>query len=120
MGASEYRNVGKGKTAQAACDQLVEHARWLHGNGGYTGSIAEKGSMVEFQRPKGMRRTTVFQAIEDIGTIGDKPIYALAMQAKYPKLPIEQMAEMYFDKWGPSLAIELSKGEYLFAGMASE
>ena len=119
MGASEYKRVGKGKTAQAAFDRLVEKAQWEHGHGGYSGTIAEKHSMVEFQRPKGMRRTTVFQAIADIGTIGDKPIYALAMQAKYPKLPIEQMVEMYFDKWGPSLAIELSKGEYLFAGFAS-
>ena len=41
------------------------------------------------------------------------------VQAKYPKLRIAAMSEVYEDKWGPSLAIELAKGEYLFAGFAS-
>ena len=40
-------------------------------------------------------------------------------QGGYPKLPIQQMFEIYDDKWGPALAIQLRKGEYLFAGFAS-
>ena len=122
MGASEYKRVGKGKTAKAAFDRLVEKAQWEHGHGGYSGTIAEKHSMVEFQRPKGMRRATVIQAINDLGRIGfddDGNPKTDAVQAKYPKLPIAAMSEVYEDKWGPSLAIELAKGEYLFAGFAS-
>ena len=122
MGASEYKRVGKGKTAKAAFDRLVEKAQWEHGHGGYSGTIAEKGSCVEFPRPKGMRRATVIQLISDLGRIGfddDGNPKTDAVQAKYPKLPIAAMSEVYEDKWGPSLAIELSKGEYLFAGFAS-
>ena len=122
MGGSEYRNFGKGKTAKAAFDKLVEKAQWENGHGGYSGTIAEKRSMVEFQRPKGMRAKTVVQAINDLGRImydDDGNLITAPVQAKYPKLPIAKMLEVYEDKWGPSLAIELAKGEYLFAGFAS-
>ena len=122
MGASEYKNVGKGKTAQVAFDKVAENARHNHGHSGYSGTIAEKYSMVEFPRPKGMRRATVIQLIRDLSRIGfddDGNPMTDAVQAKYPKLRIGAMSEVYEDKWGPSLAIELSKGEYLFAGFAS-
>ena len=122
MGASEYMNVGKGKTAKVAFDKVAENARWNHGHGGYSGTIAEKYSMVEFQRPKGMRRATVIQAVRDLGRIGfddDGNPKTAKVQAKYPKLPIAKMFEIYDDKWGASLGIELKTGEYLFAGWAS-
>ena len=122
MGASEYMNVGKGKTAKVAFDKVAENARWNHGHGGYSGTIAEKYSMVEFQRPKGMRRATVIQAVRDLGRIGfddDGNPKTAKVQAKYPKLPIAKMFEVYDDKWGASLGIELKTGEYLFAGWAS-
>ena len=122
MGASQYMNVGKGKTAKVAFDKVAENARWSHGHGGYSGTIAEKGSMVEFPRPKGMRAKTVVDAVHAISQIwfdDDGNPNTDAVQAKYPKLPIASMFEVYDDKWGPSLAIELSKGEYLFAGWAS-
>ena len=122
MGASEYMNVGRGKTAQIAFDKVAANARHNHGHGGYSGTIAEKYSMVEFPRPKGMRRATVIQLIRDLSRIGfddDGNPMTDKVQAKYPKLRIAAMSEVYEDKWGPSLAIELSKGEYLFAGFAS-
>jgi hypothetical protein len=127
MGATDYINVGKGKSAREVFDRLTEQARWEHGHGGYTGTIAEKDRYVEFKRPKGMRRATAIQAVRDLGGIsdlgfGDWPTSdaGKAIQAKYPKLPIAAMYEVWTDKWGPSLAIEISKGEYLFAGFASE
>ena len=122
MGASEYKNVGKGKTAQVAFDKVAENARHNHGHSGYSGTIAEKGSMIEFPRPKGMRATTMVQAVRDMSRIGfddDGDPKTDAVQAKYPKLPIGAMFEVYDDKWGPALAIQLRKGEYLFAGWAS-
>ena len=111
-------NSGKGKTAQIAFDKVVEQAQWEHGHGGYSGTIAEKYNMVEFPRPKGMRAKTVVDAVHVISRIG----YAVCVQdvqARYPKLPIAAMFEVYDSKWGPALAIELAKGEYLFAGWAS-
>ena len=119
MGATDYMNVGKGKSAREVFDRLTEQAKWEHGHGGYTGTIAEKDSYVEFKRPKGMRRATVIKAVRALGSIyygtDDSPA-----ERQFPSLPIAQMAEVYNDKWGPSLAIEISKGEYLFAGFASE
>ena len=127
MGAMDYMNVGKGKTAREVFDRLTDDAKWERGHGGYTGTIAEKDSYVEFKRPKGMRRATVIKAVRDLGHNrlnghGPWPTSdaGKAIQAKYPKLPIAAMYEVWRDKWGPSLAIELRKGEYLFAGFASE
>ena len=122
MGASEYMNIAQGKTAKEAFDKLVAQAQWEHGHGGYSGTIAEKQSFVEFTRPKGMRRATVIEAVRDLAKIhydDDGDPKTDAVQAKYPKLPIGAMFEVYDDKWGPALAIQLRKGEYLFAGFAS-
>ena len=122
MGASEYMNVGRGKTAQIAFDKVAANARHNHGHGGYSGTIAEKYSMVEFPRPKGMRRATVIQAVRALGRIckdDDGNAETATVQAKYPKLRIAAMFEVYDDKTAPALAIELRKGEYLFAGWAS-
>ena len=118
MGASEYKRVGKGKTAEVAFRNLGGGTDM----GSYHGNIQCKPSCVEFTRPKGMRRATVIQLIRDLGRIGfddDGNPKTDKVQAKYPKLRIAAMSEVYEDKWGPSLAIELSKGEYLFAGFAS-
>ena len=122
MGGADFMNVGRAKTAQAAFTKLVEQAQWEHGHRGYSGTIAEKRSMVEFPRPKGMRRATVIQAVRALGRIckdDDGNAETAKVQAKYPKLRIAAMFEVYDDKTAPALAIELRKGEYLFAGWAS-
>ena len=122
MGASEFINVAEGKTADAAFKKLVEQAQWENGHGGYSGTIAEKRSIAEFSRPKGMRRATVIEAVRALRRImhdDDGDPKTAPVQAKYPKLPIGAMFEVYDDKWGPALAIQLRKGEYLFAGFAS-
>ena len=122
MGADQYMNAGKGKTADIAFKKVTENARHNHGHSGYSGTIAEKHSMVEFPRPKGMRAKTVIDAVQAISRIGfddDGNPKTDAVQAKYPKLRIAAMFEVYDSKFGPSLAIELAKGQYLFAGWAS-
>ena len=122
MGAMNYENVGKGKTAREVFDRLNDDAKWEHGHGGYTGTIAEKDSYVEFKRPKGMRRATVIKAIRAVESIRygtDGYPLTIFAERQFPSLPIAKMYEVWRDKWGPSLAIELSKGEYLFAGVAS-
>jgi hypothetical protein len=45
MGACDYENVviGKYKDASEAFRYVVNEARYYHGHGGYTGTIAEKG-----------------------------------------------------------------------------
>jgi len=137
MGASEFINVAEGKTADEAFKKLVAQAQWEHGHGGYSGTIAEKQSFVEFARPKGMRRDKVIEAVRALGgyalpdalrpaiNFGRSEDYQQAIaevydgKGGYPKLRIAAMFEVYDDKWGPALAIQLRKGEYLFAGFAS-
>jgi len=43
MGACDFYDVVEGKTAQEAFQKAVEEARYESGQGGYTGTIAEKG-----------------------------------------------------------------------------
>jgi len=132
MGASNFVNIGKGKTAQVAFDRLVEQAGYWHGHGGYTGTIAEKDGFTEFARPKGMQRATVIKIMDALGgyvlpapmrksiSFGQDEKYRDAIEAAYPKLPIRRMWHVYDDKWGPALCMELAKGEYIFGGFASE
>ena len=122
MGAESFLNIGKGKTAQLAFEKLVEKAQWDYGHRGYTGTIAEKGSFTEFIRPKGMRRETLLQMVDQLQGIrydsyGQPDVEPL--QALYPKFNIQKMYSIYDSKWGPALCISLSDTEYLFTGYAS-
>ena len=117
MGATNYVTVARGKNAKEAFESAHEQAQWEHGHGGYTGTIAEKGSFVLFQRPKGVRQATVKKVVYGM-TWGDKEITKL--EKKYPKFPIRQMAQVWDDKWGPSACMELKPKIYIFFGMASE
>ena len=92
MGATNYTTVARGKNAKEAFESAVANAQWEHGHGGYTGTIAEKGSFVEFPRPKGVRLTTV-----------KKVVYGMTWD----------------DKWGPSACMELKPKTYIFFGLAS-
>ncbi len=53
MGASDFMNRGKGKTAQEAFNAITEQARYEDGHGGYTGTIAEKSSFKMVTVPPG-------------------------------------------------------------------
>ena len=53
MGAAQFIITGKGQTAAEAFQSAVEEACYLYGLRGYTGTIAEKLSIVEIQCPKG-------------------------------------------------------------------
>ena len=122
MGADTYMHITKGKTAQECFKRLREQAQWEHGHGGYSGTIAEKNSYVEFTRPKGMRRATVLKVINELAEINFDD-YGLPqieeLELEYPALNISKMFQCHEDKWGPSLCIEVTKGEYLFSGWAS-
>lgn len=44
MGANQFRNRVSATTSPAAFEKAVTAARYEHGHGGYTGTIAEKSS----------------------------------------------------------------------------
>jgi len=117
MGATNYVTISKGKDAKDAFSSARDKAQWDHGHGGYTGTIAEKDSFVEFPRPKGVHLKTIKKVIYGMTWEG-KSITKL--EKKYPKFPIRQMAQVWNDKWGPSACMELQPKTYIFFGMASE
>lgn len=144
MGACEFEDIGFGRTAQEAFADAVRQARYEYGHGGYTGTIAEKSSFVEFTTVKGSRYNTD-RLMADIAAIawtyeGDPTGPADAARARLAKAfgahQVDRIVETYDDKWGPAVAVEITgkaatdikarngrKGTrarvFRFAGMAS-
>lgn len=96
MGACDFQVIATGTTAQKAFESAVETARMEYGNGGYTGTIAEKNFFKMAQVPQGM---TVQEALTTWA--GDPYHWA------------------YTDKWGPAGCIYIGGGEFIFFGSAS-
>lgn len=95
MGADNFRVRAKGKTAQEAFLTAVDNARYQHGHGGYTGTIAEKHEFVEVPVP---------------------PEFKDAPRDFVRKLEDE---DRFGDKWGPAGCVKVADGEYVFFGWAS-
>lgn len=96
MGAVVFMNVGLGDTAKKAFDSLVYEARYQHGHGGYTGTIAEKNSFVMIPLAEGL---DAFQYAEQL---------------------IDDCDPRVDDKWGTAGCIHIKDDEYLFLGWASQ
>jgi hypothetical protein len=95
MGSDQFIIASKGKTAQEAFVNAIQDAQYKNGHNGYTGTIAEKSSFIEFPFPN------------------DKPL------RKYID---ELMANEIEDKWGPAGCIAFKPGhpdEFIFFGWAS-
>jgi hypothetical protein len=95
MGASPFTTTAHGPTAQQAFNEAVDEACCECGNGGYSGTIAEKTDFVQIPLPKG------------------------AEPFKEANRLIHEDDERISDKWGPAGVFELGKGRYLFFGWAS-
>lgn len=53
MGAEWFETVAEGRTAKEAFTEAVEHAQYMSGHGGYTGTIAEKTNFIMVDLPEG-------------------------------------------------------------------
>ncbi len=114
MGAADFSNVGRGKTPDEAFDYLVTEARYEHGHGGYTGTIAEKHSFISSVPPADVEPRQWARWIETADNEGDMA----EVPAKYRSL-IRKANDAYEDKWGPAVCVPLGDGKYLFIGWAS-
>lgn len=65
MGAADFYVEAKGKNAATAFSEVTEQARWEHGHGGYSGTIAEKHDYTLIRRPDAIRATTLRRMIQD-------------------------------------------------------
>ena len=66
MGATNFMTTAKGKSLDDAFDAATDQARFYYGHGGYTGTIAEKETVMEVRTmrvPPGTRKTTYRHAV---------------------------------------------------------
>jgi hypothetical protein len=112
MGANSFQATGTGPSVREAFDAATSQAGWEYGHG-YSGTVAEKHSYVEWTLPAG-RTVDEFTAdvlgVWDEATLsyGDRPAWIPA-----------RIADIYGDKWGPAVAIRTGATEWTFVGMAS-
>lgn len=95
MGACDFWTKARGSSAKEAFDKATADARYEHGHGGYTGTIAEKDSFVTIEVPPGLDPQ---EYAEKLFREGD------------PRID---------DKWGPAGCVHLGGEDYLFFGWAS-
>lgn len=95
MGAQFFSDRVKANDVQVAFQTAVTAARYEHGHGGYTGTIAEKDSFVMIPLPEGIDP-------ED-----------------YANLLDEKEDARISDKWGPAGCFQLGPEEFFFFGTAS-
>ena len=136
MGAADFDSRATGKTVDEAFRTARDAAAWEYGHGGYTGTIAEKGTFVEFVPPEGVPVEDVIYAISQgrgsvrrrpDGTWEDyvppAPEWAHRLKEKSPTWgkhnAWKYALEIYSDKWGPALAIRTGPNEWVFFGVAS-
>jgi len=70
MGAQEFFTVAAGNTAREAFKKAVEDAQYLHGHGGYTGTIAEKTSFKLIRVPTRQDPFKYAELLVDEGNFG--------------------------------------------------
>lgn len=97
MGANTFGTVSKGKDAREAFAAAVREARFEHGHGGYTGTVAEKDGFFMIS-PVAMEQQAAFDLANKLMDDGD------------PRID---------DKWGPAGCIKLADGTFFFFGWAS-
>lgn len=124
MGATDFMDIGQGKTASEAFRNAHDNATWEHGHGGYTGTVAEKGGFVLLTRPP---RVSARKVVDTIGlaVLHDANIHYSShtpkrevdkMRREHKKAydqvvawygaQAESIIRQYDDKWGHALAIE--------------
>jgi len=64
MGATTFQTTALGKTAREAFAQAQEQERWEHGNGGYTGTCAEKPGFVLVPLPPRMKVNRFLELVD--------------------------------------------------------
>jgi hypothetical protein len=136
MGATTFSTYGLGKTAEFAFINAREHALYMNGHGGYTGTLAEKDSYVLFVLPP---RCTVQKLLSLVDELEDfESLEYLREDLKYSRNKtdlrqreaylkkeekrqaafwrkhaniaplLRQIGPIYNDKWGPAVALEVS------------
>ena len=94
MGACSFKNDSTGSSASIAFRGAVEQARYMHGHGGYSGTIAEKDD---------------FTVVLPEGS--ETPLECVGRHIEL---------DTFGNKWGPAGCVHLGDNKYRFFGWASE
>ena len=138
MGAQDFYDYAFGKTAQDAFHACVDNAQYEHGHGGYSGTIAEKGSFRLLPTPK--TRVDLYDLAACAMSCGEEYTYTVWRKLKEGEAPpqwgyrtsynddgtkttlvperkkvpaklhdwIRRAARIADDKWGPAAAVEIT------------
>lgn len=123
MGAYEFTTVADGATAREAFNRAVDDALYESGHGGYTGTIAEKGSFVVFSvEMTGVDPYELTSALGSYGWDDEGNDWGPESKSLVDDLfgaNAQRAADTYNDKWGPAVCVPLPDGRWLFCGLAS-
>ena len=125
MGACNFETHAKGETAASAFRTAYDEAKYMHGHGGYTGTIAEKDGFVMARgKPPGMSAHDYVRLLEE----------SWDGQGQLTQAQRDDF-KVWDEKWGPALCIPVTTNgghlltkdvdaegmrEFIFCGMASE
>lgn len=112
MGATTFYNSIKkreGQTAGQAFNSIREDALYENGQGGYTGTIAEKGGISMSRKP---------DDIDVIDWVYELDNFDEDDRDNEHYYELKEDFDVYDDKWGDALCIE-TKDHYFFCGWAS-
>lgn len=92
MGATDFSSYGLGKTAREAFSHAQDEARYYHGHGGYSGTIAEKPGYVLVEIPSGVRCSAdkFVNLVAQASYEGDADFTYLREDIKYCKTAAER------------------------------
>lgn len=113
MGAYEFTQIERGETAAEAFRSAVDHAKWEHGHGGYSGTIAEKHEFLVIKAPE------VAALPQPKGPDDEALLPRREAALKAAETLMEAEDQRIHDKWGPAGCIDIGAGEFLFFGWAS-
>ena len=124
MGAEAFVTVSQlCRTADEAYREVLRDARWEHGHGGYTGTIAEKSGFYLIPTPHGMRPGTLEDMVWQLFHRYDEKAHK-----HWRKNLSEDIYKTIVDAWdedkrGPAACMKVTgrqgRNKYMFFGMAS-
>lgn len=114
MGAEQFEVTYRAVSANQAFLKARKDAQYDYGHSGYTGTIAEKDSFMEFEVPRGHTVSDVLEAIQDSFTGPSE-----ALVEMYGEYEAEKLFSVYDDKWGPAVALTNGDASWTFCGWAS-
>ena len=100
MGAEQFFNQVRAKSAKEAFDNAVAEARLRHGTEPYSGTIKEKDGFTLVAIPEGLTAERFVEATLDGHDPSDELPYGVVRQIQHAR----RIAD---DKWGPAVAIEI-------------